>query len=193
MTASTSAAAVSTIVSVPWVMTRWSSTLDRQCRTMTALSASVISRLSTIINVCMTTSTRDRPSRSISGTCVSLKNKRPVISSYCLWKVPPHTRMRIAMYAIVILRYRQPLEEVLKVQDTHRAYLRQLKADGVLLAAGPQEPRFGGMFLLRVPDDTAQAALDAVRDNDPFYQAGVAQYELIRWNVVIGKEDLDRL
>lgn len=101
--------------------------------------------------------------------------------------------MRIAMYAIVILRYRQPLEEVLKVQDTHRAYLRQLKADGVLLAAGPQEPRFGGMFLLRVPDDTAQAALDAVRDNDPFYQAGVAQYELIRWNVVIGKEDLDTL
>ena len=97
------------------------------------------------------------------------------------------------MYAIVILRYRQPLEEVLKVQDTHRAYLRQLKADGVLLAAGPQEPRFGGMFLLRVPDDTAQAALDAVRDNDPFYQAGVAQYELIRWNVVIGKEDLERL
>ena len=101
--------------------------------------------------------------------------------------------MRIAMYAIVILRYRQPLEEVLKVQDTHRAYLRQLKADGVLLAAGPQEPRFGGMFLLRVPDDNAQAALDAVRDNDPFYQAGVAQYELIRWNVVIGKEDLDTL
>jgi uncharacterized protein YciI len=97
------------------------------------------------------------------------------------------------MYAIVILRYRQPLEEVLKVQDTHRAYLRQLKADGVLLAAGPQEPRFGGMFLLRVPDDTVQTVLDAVRDNDPFYQAGVAQYELIRWNVVIGKEDLDTL
>ena len=101
--------------------------------------------------------------------------------------------MRIVMYAIAILRYRQPVEEVLKVQEMHRAYLRQLKADGVLLAAGPQEPRFGGMFLLRVPDDTAHAALDAVRDNDPYYQAGVAQYELIRWNVVIGKEDLDRL
>lgn len=97
------------------------------------------------------------------------------------------------MYAIAIVRYRQPIEEVLKVQETHRAYLRQLKADGVLLAAGPQEPRFGGMFLLRVPDDNAQAALDAVRDNDPYYQAGVAQYELLRWNVLTGKEDLDRL
>ena len=97
------------------------------------------------------------------------------------------------MYAIAIVRYRQPVEEVLKVQETHRAYLRQLKADGVLLAAGPQEPRFGGMFLLRVPDDNSQAALDAVRDNDPYYQAGVAQYELIRWNVLTGKDDLDRL
>jgi uncharacterized protein YciI len=97
------------------------------------------------------------------------------------------------MYAIVIVRYRQPIEEVVKVQDTHRAYLRQLKADGVMLASGPMDPRFGGMFLLRVPDDNPRAALDAVRDNDPFYQAGVAQYELIPWNVVIGKEDLDRL
>ena len=98
-----------------------------------------------------------------------------------------------SMYAIVIVRYRQPIEEILKVQDPHRAYLRQLKADGTLIAAGPQDPRFGGIFLLRMPDDGSLAALDAVRDNDPFYQAGLAQYELIRWNVVIGKDDLDRI
>ena len=97
------------------------------------------------------------------------------------------------MYAIVIVRYRQPVEEVVKVQEPHRAYLRQLKADGVLLAAGPMDPRFGGMFLMRVSDDNPRAALDAVRDNDPFYAAGVAQYELIPWNVVIGREDLDKL
>lgn len=97
------------------------------------------------------------------------------------------------MYAIVIVRYRQPLEEILKVQEPHRAYLRQLKADGVLLAAGPMDPRFGGMFLLRVPDDDPRGALDKVRDQDPFYTAGVAQYELIPWNVVLGKEDLERL
>ena len=97
------------------------------------------------------------------------------------------------MYAIAIVRYRQAVEEVLKVQDAHRAYLRQLKADGVLVAAGPQDPRFGGMFLLRVPDENAQEVLDAVRDNDPYYVAGVSQYELIKWNVVIGKEDLDKI
>jgi uncharacterized protein YciI len=97
------------------------------------------------------------------------------------------------MYAIVIVRYRQPVDEVIKVQEPHRAYLRRLKAEGTLIAAGPMDPRFGGMFLVRVPDHNPRGALDEIRDNDPFYTAGVAQYELIPWNVVIGKEDLDRL
>jgi uncharacterized protein YciI len=95
------------------------------------------------------------------------------------------------MYAIAIVRYRRPLDEVIAHQEPHRAYLRQLKAEGRLLAAGPQDPRYGGIFLLRVPDDQPQAALDAIRDADPYYQAGVAQYELLPWNVVVGKEDLD--
>ena len=97
------------------------------------------------------------------------------------------------MYAIAIVRYRKPIEDVLEVQDAHRGYLRRLQEEGTLLAAGPHEPRFGGMFLLRVPDDDPQAALDRVRDDDPYYQAGVAQYELICWNVVIGKDRLDAL
>jgi uncharacterized protein YciI len=97
------------------------------------------------------------------------------------------------MYAMCIVRYRQPIEEVLKVQEAHRAFQRGLREDGVLLAAGPHEPRFGGMFLVRVDDDNAQAALDKIRDSDPYYQAGVAQYEILCWNVVIGKESLDKL
>lgn len=96
------------------------------------------------------------------------------------------------MYALAIIRYRKPLEEVLVQQDAHRAYLRGLKDKGVVVASGPMHPRFGGLVLLRVGDDDA-TALDAVRDNDPFYQSGVAQYELIGWNPVIGKDELDRL
>ena len=78
-------------------------------------------------------------------------------------------------------------------QEPHRAYLRQLKADGTLVAAGPQDPRIGGLFLLRVSDDTPQADLDKIRDDDPFYQQGVAQYQLLPWKPVIGKEDLDKI
>lgn len=97
------------------------------------------------------------------------------------------------MYAIAILRYRRPIEEVAAATEPHRAYLRKLKADGTLLVAGPMDPRYGGIFLLKVPDDNPQRALDAVRDNDPFYQQHIAQYELHCWNVVIGRDDLDRI
>jgi uncharacterized protein YciI len=97
------------------------------------------------------------------------------------------------MYALAIIRYRKPLEEVLKIVDPHRAYLRELKAKGILVASGPFEPRFGGGLLLRVPDEGADAALLAVRDGDPFVKGHVAQYELLPWLPNIGKEDLDRI
>jgi len=97
------------------------------------------------------------------------------------------------MYAIAIIRYRRPLEEVLPVVDEHRAYLRELKSQGILLASGPLDPRSGGALLLRVPDDTVQSTLDRIRDNDPFTRRGMAQYEIWPWAPTIGKEDRDRL
>ena len=96
------------------------------------------------------------------------------------------------MYAVALIRYRAPVEQVIVYQDPHRAYLRELRAKGVLIASGPCNPRFGGILLLRVGDDDFKA-LDAIRDSDPFVQSGVAQYELLGWNPVIGKEDLDKL
>ncbi len=97
------------------------------------------------------------------------------------------------MYAIAIVRYRKPLEEILKVLEAHRAYLRGLKEKKVLLASGPLDPRNGGALLLRVEDENALKALDQVRDGDPFIREGVAQYELLPWIPGIGVEDLDRL
>ena len=96
------------------------------------------------------------------------------------------------MYAIGLIRYRRPLEEVVVHQDAHRAYLRGLKDKGVLIASGPCNPRFGGIVLMRVADDDLKA-LDAARDGDPFVQNGVAQWELIGWAPTIGKEELDAL
>ena len=97
------------------------------------------------------------------------------------------------MYALAIIRYRRPLEEVINVTDAHRAYLRELKQQGLLLAAGPQEPRNGGNLLLRVPDADVLGALDRIRDNDPYVKEGVAQYEVLVWMPVIGKEELDKM
>ena len=97
------------------------------------------------------------------------------------------------MYAIAIIRYRKPIERVAEATEAHRAYLRELKGRGILIASGPFEPRFGGALLLRVPDEGADAALNAVRDGDPFVQQGVAQYELLGWAPIIGKDALDAM
>jgi hypothetical protein len=48
------------------------------------------------------------------------------------------------------------------------------------------------MILLNVPDDDVIPTLDRVRDGDPYVTFGLAQYELIPWNVGLGKENLDR-
>lgn len=97
------------------------------------------------------------------------------------------------MYALVLIRYRAPLEAIEAATELHRAYLRELKAVGTLVASGPFVPRSGGLLILRVPDDNTAAALDAVRNGDPFWKAGLANYELLPWNPVIGREGLDAL
>jgi uncharacterized protein YciI len=97
------------------------------------------------------------------------------------------------MYALILVRYRLPMEEVAKVTDEHRTYLRELKAKGIMIASGPMDPRTGGAILVRVPDENVQQSLTALRDGDPFFKKNVANYELIPWAPVIGKEDLDKL
>ena len=42
------------------------------------------------------------------------------------------------MYALAIIRYRKPIEDVLKHVDAHRAYCQGLKQEGLLLASGPR-------------------------------------------------------
>jgi uncharacterized protein YciI len=96
------------------------------------------------------------------------------------------------MYALAIIRYRRPLEEVLTHHPDHRAYLQRLKAEGLLVASGPLEPRSGGALLLRVPDEGIDETLNRIRDNDPYTKAGMAQYELLPWDVKTGRADLDR-
>jgi len=96
-------------------------------------------------------------------------------------------------YALAIIRYVRPLEEIVTHQEAHRAYLRGLEEEGVLLASGPFEPRHGGGLLLRVGEGDTLAELTRVRDGDPFTRLGLARYELLPWNPVIGRERLDRL
>ncbi len=97
------------------------------------------------------------------------------------------------MYALCLIRYRKPLEEVAASTEDHRNYLRGLKEKGTLVASGPFSPRLGGALLVRVSDENAIAELDALRDGDPFVQRKLAQYEIQQWNLTFGKEGLDKM
>jgi uncharacterized protein YciI len=98
------------------------------------------------------------------------------------------------MYALAIIRYRRPFDEIAPHVDEHRAYLRELKAQGLLLVSGPFDPRTGGGMILRIPDgEEIGTVLDRIRDGDPFTRLALAQYEMLPWNPVIGKESLDTL
>jgi uncharacterized protein YciI len=141
-------------------------------------------------------------SRSATAGC-EISSGRPFAANYrvndclsrCAFRLrarPPLAR-NSAMYAIALIRYRLPFEQIAPVVDEHRAYLRSLQTAGLLLASGPLDPRSGGMLLLRVSDDNSAEALDAIRDGDPFTKKALAQYELLPWIPVIGKDKLDAL
>jgi uncharacterized protein YciI len=97
------------------------------------------------------------------------------------------------MYALIIVRYRRPLPDIEAVTEAHRAYLKALQEKGILLASGPMEPRFGGLWLVRVQDEDPLTDLEALKAGDPFHQHGLANYELIPWKVMQGRDGLDRM
>jgi uncharacterized protein YciI len=93
-------------------------------------------------------------------------------------------------YAIVLLKYRFPLERMLQTIDAHRGYLRELNARGKMLASGPLVPRDGGALLLRYDTDEELAALIA---GDPFQKEGLVDTTVHVWAPNIGVEGLDGL
>jgi uncharacterized protein YciI len=97
------------------------------------------------------------------------------------------------MYAIALIRYRKSIDDVVKGTDAHRAYLKSLKEQGLLVASGPFEPRYGGALILRLPDEGWAARLDALRAGDPFVKEGTAQWEVQGWAPTIGKDALDAI
>lgn len=76
---------------------------------------------------------------------------------------------------VVSLNYKVDLAEIDRLIPAHTIFLEACYANGLFIASGPKEPRSGGVIL-------AQAAsldvLNQVLKKDPFYIAGVAEYEV---------------
>lgn len=82
------------------------------------------------------------------------------------------------MWYLILLSYLRPLAEVDDHLDAHREYLKRHYDAGHFLISGRKDPRTGGVILARAdsPDEVVRWISE-----DPFKQAGVASYELIRW------------
>ena len=80
---------------------------------------------------------------------------------------------------IAILTYRKPLKEVDRFLQAHRDYLAEHYAAGDFIASGPQNPRIGGVIMIKADN---RADVDAIISQDPFNLNGIADYQIVEFN-----------
>lgn len=80
---------------------------------------------------------------------------------------------------VVEIIYTRPLDQVLALTENHRAYLQTGYERGLLLISGPQEPRVGGILVMRgeSPEEIREFC-----DSDPYAVGGVANHRIIEFH-----------
>ncbi len=79
---------------------------------------------------------------------------------------------------IAILTYKKPLSEVDKYLQAHRDYLGEHYAAGDFIASGPQNPRIGGVIMIKA---VGREAVNAIISQDPFNINGIADYQIVEF------------
>lgn len=79
---------------------------------------------------------------------------------------------------VVSLTYTKDLSEVDKHIAPHIAYLEKYYELGKFIASGRKVPRTGGIILVNADN---REELDRILAEDPFWVAGVADYEVIEF------------
>ncbi len=79
---------------------------------------------------------------------------------------------------IAILTYKKPLEEVDRFLLAHRDYLSEHYAAGDFIASGPQNPRVGGVIMIKASD---RDAVNTIISKDPFNINNIADYQIIEF------------
>lgn len=79
---------------------------------------------------------------------------------------------------IISLTYVAPLELIDAHLPAHRAFLAEQYASGVFLMSGRKVPRDGGIIIAQ---GATRAEVEGVVQQDPFFQAKVARYDIIEF------------
>ena len=88
---------------------------------------------------------------------------------------------------VVKLTYKTDISEVDKYLQAHREFLDYHYKQGLLLASGPMKPRTGGILIALTKD---KAHLESVLQQDPYFLAEIADYELIEFIPVKHRDEL---
>ena len=79
---------------------------------------------------------------------------------------------------VISITYTKPASEIDALLTAHKKFLNQQYAEGVFLMSGRKVPRTGGIILADCAD---RAEMEAIIELDPFYTAGVAEYDIIEF------------
>lgn len=83
---------------------------------------------------------------------------------------------------VLISTYVAPLERVEELVPAHREYLQERFASGLFVASGRRVPWTGGVIVAR----GARADVEAAVADDPFTREGVAETEIVEFDVLFG-------
>lgn len=79
---------------------------------------------------------------------------------------------------LIKLTYKTSLEHLDRYKPKHRQLIKQYMEQGLIVLAGPEEPRTGGMILF---DGSQKQAWQLIKQ-DPFYIHDLAEYHIIEWH-----------
>ena len=77
---------------------------------------------------------------------------------------------------IAILTYKKPLNEVDRFLASHREYLAKHYAAVDFSASGPQDPRVGGLIMMKAD---SREAVDNIIVEDSFHINDIADYQIV--------------
>jgi uncharacterized protein YciI len=83
---------------------------------------------------------------------------------------------------VLLGRYLRPVDEVEVHLDAHRQWVRDNAQAGHIVAAGREVPLQGGIL---IATGVTRAQVDAMIAADPYIAAGVAEYDVREYDVVM--------
>ncbi len=81
---------------------------------------------------------------------------------------------------VIDIVYKASLDQIDQVLAEHRNFLEKYYDLGVLLASGPKNPREGGVIIALANKNQ----MEAIIQEDPFYQNNLASYKITEFNPV---------